>query len=264
MKKINFIKSEEAKDENSFKLLGKKRFIFSVKNKLYNKHSSPEKDSERNLSEGRWSYEEQIKFIECLSKIGTNWKKFKEIIKTRTLPQIRSHAQKFFNRLKRCKNAELGIDFTSKSIKNIKDMINHIKSVNSNYDIKTIFLFLYDTQQKNEDFKIDDFYKKKEIDTSSTSPQTINKDNMNSGSNNLNKINLLDSLNKINNNLNIFTLNCISKSLMANALINKLFNDYFQNISKALSNVVQSSIINNPNSSNNSNINEILNNLNIL
>ena len=64
------------------------------------------------------------------------------MINTRSLPQIRSHAQKFFNRLKLCKSEELGIDFTKNEIKNIKDMINHIKLINSNYDVNKILLYL--------------------------------------------------------------------------------------------------------------------------
>ena len=43
--------------------------------------------------------------------------------------QTRSHAQKFYQKLKMCKDDELSIDFTLDSINNIKDMINQIKSI---------------------------------------------------------------------------------------------------------------------------------------
>ena len=46
---------------------------------------------------------------------------------SRTTAQIRSHGQKFFNKMKTCKDDYLGIDFTFESIKNIRDMINQIK-----------------------------------------------------------------------------------------------------------------------------------------
>ena len=36
--------------------------------------------------------------------------------------------------MKSCKDENLGIDFTLKSVKNIKDMINQIKSKCANYD----------------------------------------------------------------------------------------------------------------------------------
>jgi len=63
-------------------------------------------------------------------------------VQTRSDIQIRSHAQKFYKKLKRCKNEQLGIDFTLDRIHNIKDMIEHIKLVNNDYDMYKIFLYL--------------------------------------------------------------------------------------------------------------------------
>ena len=249
--------SEESKDENSSKLLGKKRIVFSVEKDLENnKKSYSEKYSDDNLSEGRWSYVEQIKFIEGLSKDGTNWKKIKETINTRTLPQIRSHAQKFFKRLKRCKNDKLGIDFTSISIRSIKDMINHIKSVNSNYDINNIFLYLCDSQQKNTD-EIKDinlFKKNDDINILNINPQNNNNIDLN----NLNNILLVQSLNNMNNTLNAFILNYLSKSIIINNLINRLYNNIRQMLANA------GLFPNESNSSKNLNVNENGNNKNIL
>ena len=56
-------------------------------------------------------------------------------IPQRELKQISSHTQKFYIKLKKCKDIELEIDFTSEHIKNIKDMIHHIKSLNKDYNI---------------------------------------------------------------------------------------------------------------------------------
>ena len=50
---------------------------------------------------GRWSDDEHQKFIEGILKYGNEWKKVQSIIKTRTSTQARSHAQKFFLRLKK-------------------------------------------------------------------------------------------------------------------------------------------------------------------
>ena len=61
----------------------------------------------------------------------------------------------------------------------------------------------------------------------------------------------------MNNNLNAFNVNYFNKSIIISNLINKLFNNYFDTINKALSNVFQPSIINTWNSLNNSNANEI-------
>lgn len=50
---------------------------------------------------GRWTKEEHQRFIEGLKKFGKNWKQVEDYVGTRSGAQIRSHAQKFFNRLER-------------------------------------------------------------------------------------------------------------------------------------------------------------------
>lgn len=52
-------------------------------------------------SSGRWTKEEHQRFVEGLKKFGKNWKQVEEYVGTRNGAQIRSHAQKFFNRLER-------------------------------------------------------------------------------------------------------------------------------------------------------------------
>eukprot|EP01017_Pseudomicrothorax_dubius_P049402 TRINITY_DN9183_c0_g2_i1.p1 TRINITY_DN9183_c0_g2~~TRINITY_DN9183_c0_g2_i1.p1 ORF type:complete len:232 (-),score=46.79 TRINITY_DN9183_c0_g2_i1:60-755(-) len=54
-----------------------------------------------NKSAGRWTKEEHQRFVEALKLYGKNWKKVEEFVGTRTGAQVRSHAQKFFNRLQR-------------------------------------------------------------------------------------------------------------------------------------------------------------------
>ena len=88
-----------------------------------------------NFYNGRWTEEERNRFIQGIALYGINWKKIKTLIPTRTAVQVRSHAQKFFHRMKLCKDENLGIDFTLESVKNIKDMISHIKSKNPNYNV---------------------------------------------------------------------------------------------------------------------------------
>ena len=74
----------------------------------------------------------------------TIWRELeKNFIPSRTFKQIRSHAQKFFKKMKMCEHKELGIDFTSKNIKNINDMIDHIKSINIDYNKIAYFMRRY-------------------------------------------------------------------------------------------------------------------------
>jgi len=89
---------------------------------------------------GRWSTKEHILFLEALDKYGPNWKKITDLIPNRTGIQIRTHANKFYKKLKKYKDEELGIDFTSDSIQSFKDMIDHIKSINNNFSVYQIFL----------------------------------------------------------------------------------------------------------------------------
>lgn len=276
MKQINPKGPEEIKIENPLKLLGKKTIHFKVE-KFPNAKKYSKKSFKDNLNEGRWSYSEHLKFIRALSKDGPNWKKISETFNYRTLSQIRSHAQKFFQRLKRCKNNELGIDFTTNSIKSFKDMINHIKSVNINNDINNIFLYLSDINQnslielaknaKTEELphliapilschyeelinRENDFINKNKINISNSNSEIFNKDN--------------NRCDNVNNKVNFFLLNYLSNSINLNILINKLYNNCLENINQAISNFAQISFIKDLSSLNNSNINEIRKNINEL
>ena len=80
---------------------------------------------------GRWSNEEHNKFIEGILKYGNEWKKVQNIIKTRTSTQARSHAQKFFLRLKKVGNQEI--------LKDENKLLNYIistcKKTKNNFNI---------------------------------------------------------------------------------------------------------------------------------
>ena len=229
MKQINPEKNEVANQiKTPSQLLGNKIKRFKVIKKVENsKVSSSKSLTEQKVNEGRWSYDEQVKFIIAIGKDGTNWKKIKKSISTRTLPQIRSHAQKFYNRLKLCKNDKLGIDFTSNEIQGIKDMINHIKLVNSNYDIAKIFLFFVnklnvDNKEEKSDENNFENYSKEEKDNPNSKneqkaifPQVF-KDSKNID---VNKILLLNSINNFNN-FNLLTLNYFNNASVANNYMN--------------------------------------------
>lgn len=53
------------------------------------------------INTGLWNKEECRLFIKGLIIYGTQWKKFEHIIHSRSIRQIRSHAQKFFDVLRR-------------------------------------------------------------------------------------------------------------------------------------------------------------------
>ena len=55
-----------------------------------------DKDSVR----GRWTKKEHEKFIFALHEFGNKWDEVAEYVESRTITQVRSHAQKFFDKLK--------------------------------------------------------------------------------------------------------------------------------------------------------------------
>ena len=64
-------------------------------------NDSENKQKDSNYNTGRWTEEEHKKFIEGILEYGNEWKKVQKIIKTRSSTQARSHAQKFFLRIKK-------------------------------------------------------------------------------------------------------------------------------------------------------------------
>ena len=248
MKQLNQDKKEDKNIiQNQPKLLGKKIIRFEIRKKDdYSKIIQPTQIIEKKLNIGRWSYDEQIKFIDALSKYGTNWKQINKVINTRSLPQIRSHAQKFFNRLKLCKNEELGIDFTKNEIKNIKDMINHIKLINSNYDVNKILLYLSKNIINNideQEYKTIDNNHNNIINKSNTNEELNKKEKGNSANdeikifpeilNNkigLNNISLINSINNYNN-LNLLNLNYFNNAIIANNYLKLINENYLQYLS---------------------------------
>lgn len=86
----------------------------------------------RKINSGRWSREENIKFIEAIVDLGKNWKKIHKYIGSRSSSQTRSHAQKFLLKMKSIKNAKFNINFSN--IRNIYDLINEIKKGKQNFE----------------------------------------------------------------------------------------------------------------------------------
>ena len=84
------------------------------------------------LNEGRWTFDEHIKFIKALIKYGKNWKEVQKYVNTRSSAQTRSHAQKFLLKLKMIKTSKFNFDFSNIRIKNLSDVIEEIKRKKDN------------------------------------------------------------------------------------------------------------------------------------
>ena len=98
-------------------------------------------DSKKETNGGRWTYEEHIKFIESFVKYGKKWANIQKYIGTRSCGQIRSHAQKFFHRLKALKSDKCFYDFKKNNIQSLLDIINLIaKNNKTNKDSKEFII----------------------------------------------------------------------------------------------------------------------------
>ncbi len=77
---------------------------------------------------GRWQPEEHERFIEAIMKFGNEWKQVQKYVGTRSSTQARSHAQKFFVKIKRANILDFNIDLSKNSIKNLHEMANNLNS----------------------------------------------------------------------------------------------------------------------------------------
>ena len=262
-------------------LLGKKIIRFEVEKRIDGDIIKYTRKNNTNFRNGRWTPEEHIKFLEALVTSEMNWKKIKEGIGSRTLGQIRSHAQKFFKKLKKCKDESLGIDFTLNTINNFKDMINQIKSVNNNYNILQVLLYLSNKDELEiKRNNINDINGNDYIENSNI----INNNFINQGNKNmiiipqqipnLNDINidfylknilLLNSINNMNHILNFAIMNDISFMRYINNILYGSSGNNFHILSnyKSIYNQPNGFILSND-SNNNSKIiyNNIINNNN--
>ena len=75
---------------------------------------------------GRWTDEEHQKFIDGILEYGNEWKKVQQIIKTRSSTQARSHAQKFFLRVKKIIKNNGGNFNINEKDKIFENIINNI------------------------------------------------------------------------------------------------------------------------------------------
>ena len=196
----------ELKKNTNIQSQKKNLFLGKKKNKFI-----IEKCEEKNMNKGHWSFNEHLIFLQALDKYGTNLKKIYSLIPTRTSIQVRTHANKFLKRLKTYKDDTLGIDLTSNSLNNIKDIINYIKSVNNNYSIFNLFLLMsrdYSGKKNMGKLKVKNNLQNKILDDDINISKVFN---------NFEGNNLIESNDDINNNIN-----SINNSLSNDNLVNNL------------------------------------------
>ena len=125
------------------------------------------------ISHGYLDRNEHNKFINALYLYNCKWLEIEAYIKNRSYRQIRSHAQKFYEKLKSYKDEELGLDFTSPKVKSLKNIIEIIKDKEINEKncekllqiISDKISFGKNVHRKNldEKYKEEDFQEKEEV-----------------------------------------------------------------------------------------------------
>jgi SHAQKYF class myb-like DNA-binding protein len=103
--------------------------------KKYYKKSKEMKIKQRKLNKdgnfncGRWTQEEHQRFIEAIMKHGNEWKQVQKHVGTRSSTQARSHAQKFFVKIKKTNVLDFNnIDISKNSIKTLHEMATNMNS----------------------------------------------------------------------------------------------------------------------------------------
>ena len=94
------------------------------------------------INEGRWGENEHLRFLDAIYNYGTQWRQVQRYVSTRSSRQVRSHAQKFYLKLKVFKDPELGFDFTPDRINNLTEIINIIKDFEKNNNCDNILSLL--------------------------------------------------------------------------------------------------------------------------
>ena len=100
-----------------------------IKTKKKKKNKIMIQNTERDINKGRWDPDEHMRFKEAINNYGNEWKEVQKYVGTRTSNQVRSHAQKFFLKLKTFSDPSIGIDFTLDSVKNLSSILNLIKEL---------------------------------------------------------------------------------------------------------------------------------------
>ncbi|KAK8813315.1 hypothetical protein WA158_002907 [Blastocystis sp. Blastoise] len=158
-------------------------------------------------NQGRWTKEEHELFLKGLEKFGRDWKKIASCIETRTIVQVRTHAQKYLQKLDSSKKVEL---FGSKlNLDRVSyDSPTTLDALQSHKDTLPTLSRSYSVDATR------DLYKSSAYLNINTTNNIINKNNMNTipcdnSSENTNSLSpslsLNDGLSPTSNNINFFS-----------------------------------------------------------
>ena len=133
-----------------------------------------------NLSNGRWTRQERIKFADAIYRFGMDWKKIKEYIATRNVKQLRSHAQKFLYKLKNAKFIEKkGLDFKKM---NWQQSLKYLKEKLTGQELLDV-LYSIETEMEDNKRMTERYLERKRIRLKKNTNLNTNNESLNSSSN---------------------------------------------------------------------------------
>lgn len=140
LNKSNYSHKQKKKQKKKKEISIKKKVNINYKQKQTIKKNSSNKD----YSTGRWQMDEHERFINGVIKYGNNWRLVQKYVGTRSGTQTRSHAQKFFEKLKRSKIFKTEkYDFSRNSLKLLHDIMSNLSDKEYNKTLKKLHLFSY-------------------------------------------------------------------------------------------------------------------------
>ena len=256
-KKIHF-KLYKIKTFENKKIINNVKKHNNLKENLKNKKNLK---NPKNYLVGRWKLDEHQRFLEAIIKYGNDWKQVQKLVKTRSSTQARSHAQKFFIKLKQSKimsNINLDINSENISINNLHYYLSNLKKNEYDKVFQELSSIAFDKSKK----------------TRSLSKSSY----INSGEETTGIINSIDSMDYKNDEFYIFNPNLNKRKGSFDILLEKKRKKSIESISEfyAFSNnenknynnndyIIQGYDINeckNDNDNNNNNLDLILNDLN--
>lgn len=198
----------------------------------------------KQFTSGRWRKEEHKKFIDAIIQYGNDWRQVQKSVGTRTSTQARSHAQKFFEKLKRSNLLKFNVDFTKNSLKNLHDIMEEMSSKEFQKTLKILNSLAYERESNGKkrnkeevEFDSSDELLEEKIDDNNNIEEISNNSIINEKSNLLekekekeynesiherkNRVNFLD-----NNELIDFN-NYYNSLIINNEISNNINNDIF-------------------------------------
>ena len=141
------------KKQNNNKKNGNNNFKHK-QNHLSNKINNNNTFNNKNYSAGRWKCDEHKRFIDAIIRYGNNWRQVQKYVGTRSSTQTRSHAQKFFEKLKRSQLFKReNYDFSKNSLKILHDIMKNLPHKEYEITLKALLSLSYDKNTNSENEK---------------------------------------------------------------------------------------------------------------